>query len=73
MTTACGGTPDEPTWSPDGRSLAWEEPDGIHVARVDDLAGCGGAGTASFGGDGGPGDGGGLADAGATVGYADSS
>ena len=33
----------DPTWSPDGRSLAWEEADGIHVAALGDLAACGSA------------------------------
>lgn len=28
------------TWSPDGRELAWEEADGIHVAKLPDLASC---------------------------------
>jgi hypothetical protein len=29
-----------PTWSPDGRRLAWDEPDGIHVADVATLDDC---------------------------------
>lgn len=39
--TGFRGEVSDPTWSPDGRSLAWEEGDGIHVARIDDLASCG--------------------------------
>jgi len=30
----------QPTWSPDGRSLAYETPDGIHVVALDDLGDC---------------------------------
>lgn len=41
--TGFGGDASDPTWSPDGRSLAWEEPDGIHVAALEDLAACGSA------------------------------
>lgn len=37
------GEVSDPTWSPDGRTLAWEEPDGIHVAELADLGTCGGA------------------------------
>jgi hypothetical protein len=33
----------EPTWSPDGRQLAYEAPDGIHVVQLDDIGGCGSA------------------------------
>ena len=32
-----------PTWSPDGRTLAWGEADGIHAMRLDDLGACGSA------------------------------
>jgi hypothetical protein len=38
--TGFSGDVSDPTWSPDGASLAWEEADGIHVAHVPDLAGC---------------------------------
>lgn len=39
VTRPAGGYFDHPTWSPDGRALAWEEGDGIHLARrVPDLA-----------------------------------
>ena len=31
---------EHPTWSPDGTQLAWDEPDGIHVADVPSLADC---------------------------------
>jgi hypothetical protein len=31
---------EDPTWSPDGSQLAWDEPDGIHVADVPSLADC---------------------------------
>lgn len=31
---------ENPTWSPDGRQLAWDEPDGIHVAEVPTLDDC---------------------------------
>lgn len=41
--TGFAGDPHDPTWSPDGRALAWSEDDGIHVARLDDLGACGGA------------------------------
>ncbi|HEU4658060.1 MAG TPA: hypothetical protein VFR97_11060 [Capillimicrobium sp.] len=30
----------DPTWSPDGRSLAYADADGIHVMALPDLAGC---------------------------------
>ena len=33
--TGFNGNVSEPTWSPDGTQLAWEEADGIHVASVD--------------------------------------
>jgi hypothetical protein len=39
--TGFRGDVSDPTWSPDGRSVAWEEGDGIHVARIADLASCG--------------------------------
>ena len=43
----CGLTglaePHDPTWSPDGGHLAWQEADGIHVAALEDLGACGGA------------------------------
>ena len=29
-----------PTWTPDGRTLAWGEDDGIHTMRLDDLGAC---------------------------------
>lgn len=32
-----------PTWSPDGKTLAWGEEDGIHTMRLDDLGACGSA------------------------------
>ena len=32
-----------PTWSPDGKTLAWGEDDGIHTMRLDDLGACGSA------------------------------
>ncbi len=32
--------PHDPTWSPDGGALAWQEADGIHVAQLGDLGGC---------------------------------
>lgn len=38
--TGFRGDVSDPTWSPDGRSVAWEEGDGIHMARIADLAGC---------------------------------
>lgn len=31
---------EHPTWSPDGTQLAWDEPDGIHVADVPSLDDC---------------------------------
>ena len=31
---------EHPTWSPDGTQLAWDEPDGIHVAEVPGLDDC---------------------------------
>lgn len=31
----------DPTWSPDGRALAWQEGDGVHVAQVPNLDDCG--------------------------------
>ncbi len=34
------GSIKEPTWSPDGRALAYEAPDGIHVVQLDDLGSC---------------------------------
>ncbi|HEX8206019.1 MAG TPA: hypothetical protein VF587_08180, partial [Solirubrobacteraceae bacterium] len=34
------GSIKEPTWSPDGRQLAYEAPDGIHVVALDDLGSC---------------------------------
>ena len=37
------GSIKEPTWSPDGRRLAYEAPDGIHVVALDDLGSCGSA------------------------------
>ncbi len=39
--TGFNGDVSEPTWSPDGSALAWEEADGIHVAQLGDLGGCG--------------------------------
>ena len=30
----------DPTWSPEGDALAWEEADGIHVAALGDLGAC---------------------------------
>ena len=38
--TGFNGDVSEPTWSPDGRALAWEEADGIHVATLTDPAAC---------------------------------
>jgi hypothetical protein len=38
--SAADGTFSHPTWSPDGRALAFEEPDGIHVAAVPTLDDC---------------------------------
>jgi hypothetical protein len=42
--TGFGGDVSDPTWSPDGSALAWEEPDGIHVASLPDLGACAAAG-----------------------------
>lgn len=36
------GTYFHPSWSPDGRSLAWQEDDGIHIGTID-LETCGGS------------------------------
>jgi hypothetical protein len=41
--TGFNGDVSDPTWSPDGTQLAWEEADGVHVAAVGDLASCAGA------------------------------
>jgi hypothetical protein len=41
--TGFTGEVHDPTWSPDGRALAWEEGDGIHVAQLPDLSACAGA------------------------------
>lgn len=38
--TGFSGDVSDPTWSPEGDALAWEEADGIHVAEFADLAGC---------------------------------
>ena len=38
--TGFNGNVSDPTWSPEGDALAWEEGDGIHVAHLPDLAGC---------------------------------
>lgn len=37
--TGVAGRFSSPTWSPDGKSLAWADAKGIWVARVDDLSG----------------------------------
>jgi hypothetical protein len=37
-----GGELGPPTWSPDGRRLAWAAPDGIHVGTIGDPASCDG-------------------------------
>ena len=41
--TGFAGKASGPTWSPDGRTLAWGEDDGIHAMRLDDLGACGSA------------------------------
>lgn len=41
MISRPNATYQRPTWSPDGRGLAWSEPDGIHVADVASLEDCG--------------------------------
>ena len=41
--TGFAGKASGPTWSPDGRTLAWGENDGIHTMRLDDLGACGSA------------------------------
>jgi hypothetical protein len=41
--TGFSGDVSEPTWSPAGDALAWEESDGVHVAQLPDLAACNGA------------------------------
>ena len=38
--TGFNGDVSDPTWSPDGSALAWEEADGIHVATLADPAAC---------------------------------
>jgi len=38
--TGFQGAVSDPTWSPDGQALAWEDAAGIHVGRLGDLAGC---------------------------------
>ncbi|WP_028066311.1 hypothetical protein [Solirubrobacter soli] len=38
--TGFNGDVSDPTWSPAGDALAWEEADGIHVAHLPDLTGC---------------------------------
>ena len=38
--TGFNGDISDPTWSPDGSALAWEEADGIHVATLADPAAC---------------------------------
>ena len=40
MLTGFNGNVNDPTWSPDGTQLAWEEADGIHVASIGDLGAC---------------------------------
>lgn len=38
--TGFNGNVNDPTWSPDGTQLAWEEADGIHIAQLGDLGAC---------------------------------
>lgn len=38
--SAPAGSFQSPTWSPDGKELAWSEDDGVHVAEVVDVADC---------------------------------
>jgi dipeptidyl aminopeptidase/acylaminoacyl peptidase len=38
--TGFNGDVSDPTWSPDGDALAWEEADGVHVAQLADLGAC---------------------------------
>lgn len=38
--TGFNGDVSDPTWSPEGDALAWEEADGVHVAQLADLGGC---------------------------------
>lgn len=38
--TGFNGNVSDPTWSPDGTQLAWEEADGVHVATISDLGAC---------------------------------
>lgn len=38
--SGAAGTFSRPRWSPDGRGLVWEQPDGLHVAEVPAVADC---------------------------------